>query len=241
MMRHTRALSVLLAAAIPLIAAAPRASAQELRRFSKSQIFFEENATAGDLGVHFLVDGEAWERAIVFRPDGEIFVDVEVRGSSRVTGLTELFTESSEPPYTKVPRAQFLARFPTGQYNFLGRSVEGKLMVGTGTLTHAIPAPPKVLAPAVDSEVDATQSLVIRWDLVPNPAGSTIEAYQIIVEKTEEGERLRVFTIDLKKTDTSVTLPLGFLEPGKGYNIEVTAIEAGGNRTFVEVPFDTKE
>jgi hypothetical protein len=93
----------------------------------------------------------------------------------------------------------------------------------------------------MDAEVDPRQPLTIRWDPVPNPQGSTIEAYQVIVEKDMEDEPLRVFTVDLLKTDTSVTLSPGFLEPGKDYQIEVLAIEKGGNKTISEIDFETKE
>jgi len=89
--------------------------------------------------------------------------------------------------------------------------------------------------------VDPSQPLVIRWDPVPNPTGSTIEAYQVIVEKDEEEERPRALLIDMAKTDASLTVPPGFLEPGKEYKVEVLAIEKGGNKTITEVSFETKE
>jgi hypothetical protein len=242
-MRDMRRLSVFLAAVVALIlgAAAPEASAQEFLRFSQAKMIFEENATAGDMGVQFFLDGEAWHRVIVFRPDGDTLIDVEVKGNARGTGLTELFSESAEPSFDKLPRAQFLVRFPAGQYNYLGRTVDGRWLVGAATLTHNIPAAPKIVAPAKDAGVDPRQPLVIRWDLVPNPPGSTIEAYQVIVEKDEEDERLRVLSIDMAKTDTNVTVPAGFLEPGKAYKFEVLAIESGGNQTISEGSFETNE
>lgn len=238
-----RRFSVLLGAGVALLlgSTSPEASAQALGRFSKAEIFFEENATAGDLGVHFLVDGDPWHRIMIFRPDGESFVEVEVRGSSRVTGLTEIFSESAEPSFQNLSRAQFLARFPAGPYNLLGLTVDGRWLVGVATLTHSIPAAPKVVAPKEGAEVDHRQPLVIQWDPVANPPGSTIDAYQVIVEKDEEEERLRVLTIDMMKTDTSVTIPVGFLEPGREYKIEVLAIEKGGNKTITEVAFETKD
>ena len=68
-----------------------------------------------------------------------------------------------------------------------------------------------------------------------------IEFYEVIVEKDEEEERLRVFSIQMLATDTSVRCPAEFLEPGKDYKIEILAHETSGNRTAIEVPFATEE
>jgi hypothetical protein len=222
-------------------AGAQETPAQQAIAFDEAQIFFEENATDGDLGIQFFLDGEAWSQVMILRPDGEIVLDIGVKGNAGRIGLTELFSESSEPPFTTLPRAEFLARFPAGQYSFLGKTVDGKSLAGTATLTHNIPAAPKIVAPAKDAVVDASQPLVIRWDPVPNPAGSTIEAYQVIVEKDEDEERPRTLVIDMAKTDTTLTLAPGFLDPGKDYKVEVLAIEKGGNKTITEVGFETKE
>jgi hypothetical protein len=113
--------------------------------------------------------------------------------------------------------------------------------MGTATLTHNLPAAPRITAPVEDREIDSAQPLVVRWELVPNPPGSAIEAYQVIVEKDEEEERLRVFSIDMPKTATSVTVPAEFFEPGKEYKVEVLAIETSGNKTISEVSFETTD
>ena len=34
--------------------------------FDEAELFFEENATDGDLGLHFKADGEGWDRLILF-------------------------------------------------------------------------------------------------------------------------------------------------------------------------------
>jgi hypothetical protein len=237
-----RSWSVFLAVIAPMLgAAAPHASAQEVVKFAEAQMFFEENATDGDLGVQFFLDGEAWQQISITRPDGESVLNIEVKGNASTIGLTELFSESAEPPFDKLPRAQFLARFPAGQYSFVGRTVDGRVMMGAATLTHNIPAAPKVMAPGKDAEVAPGQPLAVQWELVPNPPGSAIEAYQVIVAKEEDDERPRSFTIDMPKTATSVTVPAEFFEPGKAYKVEVLAIETGGNKTIAEVSFETKD
>ena len=64
--------------------------------FDESQIFLEENGTDGDLGIHFKVDGEPWDRLTLYGPGWTKLVDIKVKGSSGVIGLTELFNESAE-------------------------------------------------------------------------------------------------------------------------------------------------
>ena len=53
----------------------------------------------------------------------------------------------------------------------------------------------------------------------------------------EREDPLRVFSADLPASQTSVTIPPEFLEPGVKHKIEVLAIEQSGNQTITEVPF----
>ena len=64
-------------------------------------------------------------------------------------------------------------------------------------------------------------------------------SYHVTLEKDEDDERLRVLAIDMTHKDTSVTIPPGFLEPGKGYKVEVIAEETTGNKIITEVAFGT--
>lgn len=211
--------------------------------FDESELFFEENSTDGDLGLHFKVDGEGWRRAILFGPDGRRLLDVKVKGNlGTAIGLTELFSESAEPSFDEVPRAEFLALFPPGEYTFVGQTVEGQWMASTTDLTHVLPDPVEILSPEEDDEVDAGNDLEIEWELVDDPDApdSVIEFYEIVVEKDEDDERLRVFSVHALSTDTSMRVPAEFLEPGKDYKVEIVAQETSGNRTSVEVPFATQ-
>jgi len=63
--------------------------------------------------------------------------------------MTELFFEGAEPNLDDVPLEDLLARFPAGDYQLVGRTVEGKRIAGTATLTHAIPAGPSNVSAAV--------------------------------------------------------------------------------------------
>ncbi|MCZ6834260.1 MAG: fibronectin type III domain-containing protein, partial [Planctomycetota bacterium] len=197
----------------------------------------------GDLGIQFFLDGEGWRRVKIFYPDGRKMIDIKVKGNAGMIGLTEIFSESAEPSFDELPRDEFIALFPEGEYRMVGRSVEGARLVGVATLTHDMPDQPEITSPEEEEEVDAEDEFVIEWETVadPNWPDSIIEAYQIIVEKDEEEERLRVWTVDMLPTDTSVTLPAGFLEPGKAYKVEVIAVETSTNKTISEVEFETED
>jgi len=209
--------------------------------FDEAEIFFEENATDGDLGIQFFLDGDEWDHVVIVDPGGHRMVDVKVRGNTRVIGLTEIFSESAEPDFDEMPRDEFLALFDEGVYMFFGRTLDGDVLVGSATLTKTMPDQPEITLPEEDDEVDANAPLVIEWNTVPDPDApdSVIVAYQIVVEKDEDDERLRVYSVDMLPTDTSVTVAPGFLEPGKDYKVELIVVETSGNKTITEVPFTT--
>jgi len=235
------ALVLLTAAAIPILSVRVQAAKEQIE-LDDAQIFFEENATDGDLGLQFFFDGEGWQSISILDANGKKMVNIKVGGSAKLIGLTEVFSESSEPSFDELPRDEFLALFPPGEYTIIGKTVEGATLVGEATLTHDLPAAPVITAPAAGAEVDPDDPLVVTWNLTPNPnpPGSVIEAYQVIVEKDEEDERLRVFSVDMASTDTSVTVPAEFFEPGKNYKVELIAVETSGNKTISERTFSTE-
>lgn len=212
--------------------------------YDEAEIFLEENSTDGDLGLHFKVDGEGWRRLVITGPKRRRLVDVRVGGSlGHVIGLTEIFSESAEPGFDELPREDFLSLFPPGKYRFYGRTVDGLRMRGRTRLTHVLPAPAVLSEPEEDDEVDADEDLEIEWQTVadPNPPRNMVEFYEVVVEKDEDDERLRVFSVHMLPTDTNVICPAEFLEPGKDYKVEVIVQETSGNRTSIEVPFSTAD
>jgi Fibronectin type III domain len=75
---------------------------------------------------------------------------------------------------------------------------------------------------------------VASWNPPPEPSGINIVGYRAIVEREDP---LRVFSVDLPASVTSVTVPQEYLQPGTKYKLEVQAIEASGNQTLTEVDF----
>lgn len=217
---------------------------------SEAEIFFEENTTDGDLGIQFFLDGDAWDRVSIFTPNLRRMVDVKVKGKIGDIGLTEVFSESAEPSFDELPRDEFLAMFDEGDYLMLARSNEGGFLIGTAELTKNMPDPVEITSPAPDEggdepeiEVDADEPLVIEWTSSPDPDApdSVIEAYQVVVEKDKDDERLRVYSIDMGPDDTTVTLAPGFLEPGKDYKVEIIVIESSNNKSITELEFETED
>ncbi len=224
------------AAAVALFAgvAAPEAWAV---RLDETAIYIELNDTDGDAGVQIFLDGEDWDTMEIFDPRGRRVMGVAATGNVGVQGITEFFIESSEPSFEDQPLAEFLELFPPGVYFFRGRTTEGAGLFGGARLTHKIPAAPEIVSPEEEGTLEIGDA-AIEWELVPNPSGSRIKSYEIIVEREEP--TLRVFRADMGNRQTSVTVPSEFLQRGRTYKVEVIAIEKSGNRTISETEFEVE-
>ncbi len=227
MMRHKRFVYLFLAVTAVAGLAAPAWAAQ----LDISRIFIEYNDSGPDLGFHVLLDGEDWREIEIFNPNGRLIFEVEGGGAFGNLGMTELFFEGAEPNLNDVPLRQLLAMMPEGRYRFVGETVDGERITGSGRLTHAVPA-----APEVDAEVDGTD-VTISWSSPAAPPRGfpnrkiVIVGYQVIVGS---------FQVTLPASASEITLPEAFtasLEPGV-HDFEVLAIEAGGNQTITEGEFE---
>lgn len=210
--------------------------------FSRVRMIIEFNASAQDVGVQVLLDGEPWKHVSIFSPREQRLLSITTTGSLRKQGLTELFFESSEPSLDDVPLAEFLARFPAGVYEFEGMTVNGVELEGQALFSHVIPAGPIIVSPAqspTQPPVVDPQHLVIAWEPVTtsiNGTGLQIVGYQVIVEQIEPR---RVFSLDLPPL-TSVQIPAEFfLQANTLHKFEVLAIDASGNQTITEGSFVT--
>jgi hypothetical protein len=204
--------------------------------FEHAEIFLEFNSSEEDLGVQAFLSGEAWQEVQIIGPDGQI-MQVAGAGNLGKRGLIELFFESAEPSLEDVPLEQSVAQFPEGEYEFRGQTVEGDTLVSTATLTHEIPAGPKIVAPEEDATVDPADTR-ISWDPVTEPEGIEIVGYQVIVERENP---VRSFSVDLPAETTSVWVSPDFLESGTEYKVEVLAIASSGNQTITQGSFATAD
>lgn len=200
-------------------------------QLEEARIFIEFNSTDNDLGFHVFLDGEDWKRLSIVNPDGLTIFEVEGKAAYGELGLTELFFEGAEPTLDDVPLEQLLARFPEGQYQFVGETVDGESLQGTATLSHAVPAGPEVSARVRDDD-----KLVISWRPAEGPPEGfpdreiEIVGYQVIVES---------FQVTLPPSARRLRVPPEFvksLEDGE-HSFEVLAIDASGNQTISEDSF----
>lgn len=241
MTRRMHMMAVFLVAVVTVLLTAPKLWAIP---FSKTKIIIEVNATAGDAGIQVSVDAPGWMRLEVFDPNGQKIFEGSGSGSVGMQGVTELFFESAEPSFDELPLDELFFRFPKGMYTFVGITGDGRTLSGKATLTHNIPDGPVIGAPQEGAVVDPTLPAVISWEPVKDPfpgTESTVKTvgYQVIVERVKP-QPLRVFSVDLPATATQVTVSSEFIQANAEYNVEVLAIEAGGNQTISERRFKTR-
>lgn len=218
---------------------------------SDASIIIEVNSTDGDAGFQVFLDGDGWRNASVYDSDGRRILRVTATGGVRnIGGGTELFMESSEPPYDDLDGMQDLIELlPEGEYFFVARTTDNNWATGTAELTHDIPAGPEIVDPMAPENEDEcsggvfVDSAVIEWEPVATDiwgdGGIEIEAYQVIVE-AEEGPD-RKFTVTVPADITMVGIPREVLVEGTEFKFEVLAIEESGNQTITEGCFETEE
>jgi hypothetical protein len=199
-------------------------------------LIVEVNATDGDAGLQFFLDGEPWNSMTISDPNGNVVVDVDAEGRLKDWGLTELFSESNEPPFSEVPLEEFKARFPEGEYTFVGETIDGETLVGTATLSHDIPDGPKITSPADGAKV-SRDGVFARWQAPPEAAGIEIVGYRVIVTREDPH---RVYQVELPASARSVPIPAAFLQRNTEYELEIQAIEESGNWTFSTSLFSVK-
>ncbi len=117
------------------------------------KVLIEMNATDGDIGFHFLMDGDDLVAAKIFNPDHLMIFRYRTRRELREQFLTETFAESAEPLCWDSPDAEeddeivtleeFLGRWTPGTYHFHGIGEDGELTEGHSELTFDLPAAPK--------------------------------------------------------------------------------------------------
>lgn len=145
--------------------------------FDEAFLFFELNDTDGDLGIHGKIDGDEWKYLEIEDPHDRKMLNIWVRGRLRKQGLTELFFESAEPCFPEtcedgeegLEPDEFFARFPEGEYDIEGYTLDGEERESEVILSQIIPAAPgsvEVNGDEVGDECveDVTRPVVLSWD-----------------------------------------------------------------------------
>jgi hypothetical protein len=135
-------------------------------------------------------------------PGAEVRDDARAKGRlRRPFGLSELFLEASEPPFTKVAFTTFKKRFPRGTYRCRGAASDGRRLAGSDRLSFVVPAAPKLTFPTNGAQVDP-DGFKVTWKPVTTPNGVKIVTYQVIVNQGN-----RELSTYLPPDATSATIP----------------------------------
>ncbi len=186
--------------------------------FGECKVLIESNTTDGDVGFHFLGDGDDLNSVRIHGPDGGKIFQAKAGGPLREQKLTETFVESAEPlcfdPLTDddpenddedfVTLEEFLERFAAGTYVFTGKGDEGEKSEGVTELTYKIPAAPADLgfdgsliswAAGDDlgecADFDALADLVEADVLPMHPIDVEVDAWEVVFEPdVDDGDPL---------------------------------------------------
>jgi hypothetical protein len=213
--------------------------------FSKARLFFELNDTDGDLGIHALIDGDAYAKLEIKDPHNRRIFLIKAFGRLARQGLTELSFESDEPSFDDLSPAEFFLRFPEGEYDIEARSLEGEEIEGEALLSHVMAAPASNLtisgaAAVANCDVlplpSASEPVIIDWDPVTtshptigNSGPIQVEMYQIAVEQGN----LKL-SVDLPPTMTQFQVPAAITALGGVFKFEVLVRTTSGNNTATE-------
>ncbi len=231
--------------------------------FGECKALIEINASDGDIGFHFLMDGDELQMAQINGPSGvKVFQD-QAKGPLSEQTLTETFAESAEPLCWADPDAdpddeivsleEFLERWDAGTYYFSGASEGGDKSSGSTQLTYQLPAAPadvdfdgsKITWDSGDDLGNCASffelnSLVAAGALPVHPASVTVDQWEVVLEPDVEDNDSRKglkFTVRVPSASRQVTVPADYLAAlgaDTPVKIEVGAIGGEDNATFTE-------
>lgn len=215
-MKHTAFLPRIVSAAASLVliwaADSSGVSATEpCEDFGECKVLIEINSTDGDIGFHFLMDGDDLNSAGIDDPNGAKVFEDQAKGPLREQKLTETFAESAEPLCWPDPEADpedledmvtlrdFRDVWEPGTYVFSGSSDGGEKSFGETELTYNLPAAPQNVnfdgsaitwtagndigncAPLV-ATVEGQETVADLLDIIADPAGVAVAAWEIVLE-----------------------------------------------------------
>ena len=132
--------------------------------FGECRVLIEINSTDGDIGFHWLADGDDLNATRIDDPNGEKVFENGAFGPLREQKLTESFGESAEPPCfgndeDVVTLRDFREIWEPGTYAFRGKGDDGEKTFGEAELTYWLPA-----APDITEEFDDKGDRIIEWE-----------------------------------------------------------------------------
>ncbi len=185
----------------------------------------EINSSDGDIGFHFLSDGDEFHSVKVLNPSNQPVFAARARSELREQTFTELFVESAEPLCFDPTEdddpdnddedfrtlEQFLALWTPGSYTFVGRSTNDGRLRGSTELAFDLPAAPQNLSYSGGvitwtagsdlgecADAGRLQGLVDSGILPMHPSDVAVAAWEIVLEPdVEDGDPIgdEIFSI----------------------------------------------
>ena len=238
-------------------AATTTATAAKPEPFKLTNVHFETNASACDMGIQISFDTDGVTEGSVEDPNDQVVYSFRAVDGMEVThDTTEGFQERVEPPIIDLESAlgcepsddaisliELFTSWPAGTYEFEGRS-GGVEFEGEAKLTHRIPPGPEITAPDDGDVVSPDAPLLIKWNkvtgpILPNLGPVEIVGYHVVVVDVTvpvlpPGKLKTALDADLSKGENTFLVPKQYLEPNRIYEFEVLATEKGGNQTITE-------
>lgn len=207
--------------------------------FGECKALIEINATDGDIGFHFLMDGDDLNSGRLFDPLGTKVFEDQAKGPLLDQKLTEIFAESAEPLCWTDPEAdpdeevvtleEFLERWTAGTYLFTGMGDGGEKSEGETDFTHELPAAPAAVAFdgsliswAAGDDLGKCASRAHLTDLVAaevlpvHPENVPVAAWEIVLEPdVEDGDPTGNLVFSIRVSGSiapkQVTVPADYL------------------------------
>ena len=178
--------------------------------FGECKVLIEINASDGDIGFHWLTDGDDLRWTLIRDPNRRLVYTNRALGPLREQKLTETFGESAEPlcwippvedqdedfdPDEVVTLEEFLDRWAEGTYRVKGRGAEGETLHGETELTYLLPAAPAEIefdgslitwegGDDLGNCASADELDVLVWEevLPQHPEDVSVDAFEVVLE-----------------------------------------------------------
>ena len=241
--------------ATPIFAEACTVPDGTARKINHANLFIEDNAGDGDIGVHGYFDDHGWTELCVFDPAGDLILNVLPKARMGDLGIAGVFFESREPEYADWDYDALKAAWPEGNYTLRASGSDGELLNGAALFTTVLPTMPQIITPATVPEpedvplpVVPVADLNVEWQPVTTSQDGrpiVIRGYQLWVNKEnhedDNGFSRPNFDVHVGPDTTSFVIPAAFFDPASIYEIEVVAIEESGNQTIGGASFFATE
>ena len=227
--------------------------------FGECRVLVEINSTDGDIGFHWLTDGDDLNSTRIDDPNGAKVFENGGFGPLREQKLTESFGESAEPVCWDdgdveldeiVTLRDFRDTWEPGTYQVSGKSDEGEKSFGEAELPYYLPAAPKELDFDVDTGViswesgddlgnctpeapDSLAQLVANEVLDAMPEDVPILAWEVVLEPDVDDTDPRAGLV----FRTRLAGPLSAVATGTPYSVTVPSgyLDALGDDTPVKI------